>query len=389
MRILHWYPNFLGGGGVANAVLGLANAQAEFGVEVAIACAVMQGPPLYQPMENFLGNILIFRWHPKWKFKFGNLIWRQIPRESIEQMRKFNPDVVHVHGEFNPDNWHVPKIFNAPIILSPHGAFHPVVLKKSKPKLKVLYVRVAKRFLYCHVCAFHALSPAEAGHIQTLLGHVNVYTLPQGASLHVAQSFDSLKHREQSNEEVRFIFVGRLDIYTKGLDILLEAFAEAVQALPERTIHLILVGPDWKGSLVILKEKAYKLGCGNRVTFTGAIPGEQVAKILAQSDVYVQLSRHEGFPLSITEALLTGKPVILSKEIGLVSYAEIASLPHVKVISPKKEEAVSAIVQFAKQLPELKIYASTHQEKLHGFFDWRKIAKEHLKYYECIVKRNS
>jgi glycosyltransferase involved in cell wall biosynthesis len=389
MRILHWYPNFLGGGGVANAVLGLAKSQAELGAEVAIACAVTQGKPLYQPMENFLGNIQIFCWHPKWKFKFGNLMWRQIPRESIEQMRKFNSDVVHVHGEFNPDNWHVPKIFNAPIILSPHGAFHPVVLKKSKPKLKVLYLRVAKRFLYRHVCAFHALSPAEAEHIQALLGHVNVYTLPQGASLHVAQSFDSLKHREQSNDEVRFIFVGRLDIYTKGLDILLEAFAKAVQALPDRNIHLILVGPDWKGSLVILKEMAYKLGCGNRVTFTDAMPGEQVAKILAQSDVYVHLSRHEGFPLSITEALLTGKPAILSKEIGLVSYAEIASLPHVKVISPEKEEAVSAIVQFAKKLPELKIYASAHQEKLREFFDWRKIAKEHLKYYECIVKRNS
>ena len=118
MRILHWYPNFLGGGGVANAVLGLANAQAEFGVEVAIACAVMQDKPLYQPMENLLGNVQIFRWCPKWKFKFGNLIWRQIPKEYMEQMRKFNPDVVHVHGEFNPDNWHVLKIFNVPIILS-------------------------------------------------------------------------------------------------------------------------------------------------------------------------------------------------------------------------------------------------------------------------------
>jgi glycosyltransferase involved in cell wall biosynthesis len=385
MRILHWYPNFLGGGGVANAVLGLAKAQAELGAEVAIACAVTQGKPLYQPMENLLGNVQISRWLPKWKFKFGNLMWRQIPKESIEQMRKFNPDVVHVHGEFNPDNWHVPKIFNAPIILSPHGAFHPVVLKKSKPKVKALYVRVAKRFLYRHVYAFHALSPAEEGHIQALLGHVNVYTVPQGASLH-AQSFDTLNYREQSNGKIRFVFVGRLDIYTKGLDILLEAFAEAAQALPERNIHLTLVGPDWKGSLVRLKEVAYKLGCGNRVTFTGAKPGEQVAKILTESDVYVHLSRHEGFPLSITEALLASNPAILSKEIGLVSYLEIASLPHVKVIFPEKEEAVSAIVQFVEKLLELKTLATAHQEKVRRFFDWREIAKEHLECYEHIVR---
>jgi len=388
MRVLHWYSNFLGGGGVANAVLGLARAQAELGAEVAIACAAIQGKPLYQTMENLLENIQIFRFLPKWKFKFGNLMLRQIPRESIEIMRNFNPDVVHVHGEFNLDNWHVPKIFNAPIILSPHGAFHPVVLRKSKRKAKIVYVAVARRFLYGRVHAFHALSPAEARHIQALLGSVNVYTLPQGASLYVAKSLDIAKRSEQRNDEIRFIFVGRLDAYTKGLDILLEAFAQAVKSLRNKDLHLNLVGPDWKGSLVRLKDMAHKLDCASRVTFTGAMSGERVAKFLMQSDVYVHLSRHEGFPLSIAEALLAGKPAILSREIGLVTYPEIASLPHVKVIAPEKDEATSAMIQFAERLPELKAMAGEYQEQVRQFFDWRKIAKAHLEYYGRLINRN-
>ena len=388
MRVLHWYSNFLGGGGVANAVLGLARAQAELGAEVAIASAEIQGKPLYQPLENSLGDVQLFRWLPKWKFQFSNLTLRQIPPKLIKQMRSFNPDVVHVHGEFNPDNLYVPKIFNVPIILSPHGAFHPVALKKSKRKLKMVYVAIANHFLYHRVHAFHALSPAEAEHIQALLGFVNVYTLPQGANLHVAQSFDALKYREQSSDEVRFIFVGRLDIYTKGLDILLDAFAKAVQTLSDRNLHLTLVGPDWKGSLVRLKEQVHKLNCDGKVTFTGALQGKQVAISLMQSDIYVHLSRYEGFSLSTAEALLFGKPAILSREIGLVIYPEIASLPHVKVIAPEKDEATSAMIQFAERLPELKAMAGEYQEQVRQFFDWRKIAKAHLEYYGRLINRN-
>jgi hypothetical protein len=37
MRVLHWYPNFLAGGGVANFVLAFCNAQAAAGVDVWIA----------------------------------------------------------------------------------------------------------------------------------------------------------------------------------------------------------------------------------------------------------------------------------------------------------------------------------------------------------------
>ena len=62
MRILHWYPNFLGGGGVANAVLGLAIARAERGAEVAIASAEAEGEPLYQAMDERLGKVRLFRW---------------------------------------------------------------------------------------------------------------------------------------------------------------------------------------------------------------------------------------------------------------------------------------------------------------------------------------
>lgn len=384
MRVLHWYPNFLGGGGVANAVLGLARAQVEVGAEVAIASAEAEGAPLYQAMDRAVGGVWLFRWRPGWKIRAGRLVWRKIPKDAEREMLAFNPDIVHIHGEFNPDNFHVPRIFSVPIILSPHGAFHPVVLAKSKAYLKRVYISLAKRFLYRHVSVFHALNPAEAEHIRRALGTVNIYILPQGPSVHVLSAIKANPVDRREGDEIRFIFVGRLDIYTKGLDILVEAFSEVLRRL-DGAARLVLVGPDQGGSLQRLKDMTLKNGCAQRVDFVGAVPGEKVAELIVQSDIYVHLSRHEGLPLSVTEALCSGKPSILSNRIGTVSYREIASLSYVKVIPPEKEAAIQAMVEFAQRIEELKTAGISSRERVQRFFDWERIAKEHLKIYEkCI-----
>lgn len=383
MRILHWYPNFLGGGGVANAVLGLAQAQAELGAEIAIASAEAEGTPLYQAMDQALGRVRLFRWHPRWRVRAGRLIWRKISTEGERRILEFNPDIIHVHGEFNPDNFHVARIFDALIILSPHGAFHPVVLVKSKASLKKLYILLAQRFFYPHVSLFHALNPAEGEHIRQVLGLVNIYILPQGPSTNVLSAIK--ENHADRYDEIRFIFVGRLDTYTKGLDILVEAFAEALRRL-HGAARLILVGPDQRGSLERLKNMALKNRCAEKIHFIGAVPGRKVAEFIAQNDIYIHLSRHEVFGFSVAEALCAGKPSILSDRIGTVSYREIASLPHVKVIPPVKEAAVQAMVEFADRIEALKAAGMSCREDVLRFFDWERIAKGHLRTYEKYLR---
>jgi len=388
MRILHWYPNFLGGGGVANAVLGLAKAQAELGVKVAIASVEPEGNPLYQPMQPTDG-VQLLSWKPKWKVRVGSLILRGIPKEMHKVICDYAPDVVHIHGEFNPDNLWVPRLFhNARFILSPHGAFHPVVLQKSHARLKWMYIRLAKRLLYSHVVAFHALSPAEAEHIQSVLGALKVYIVPQGPSVFVQIDSDNATDsplQERQDGEIRLIFVGRLDIYTKGLDILLEAFADAVRAV-DKSLSLTLVGPDWKGSMDLLKNEVMKLGIDEKVYFTGSVPGHRVRRLLVESDLYLHLSRHEGFPLALTEALLAGKPAIVSNRVGTVSYSEIANLPFVKLVPPERNLAAAAIVEAVHQLLELKKAAQECSETVRKFFDWHEIARRHIEFYAVCAK---
>lgn len=382
IRIVHWYPNCLGGGGVANAVLGLARSQVRLGAEVVVAAAKLSGPPLYGPLD-IDPDIVVVPWQPRWTCRVAGAVLRGLPRDVARRLRAFTPDVVHVHAPFNPDNLWVPFLFRCPMVFSPHGGFHPQVFTQSRRMAKRLYFGMEQRLLHRRVAAFHALSAAEREDIARLMPGKRVYCVPQTSNLPTELSLVRDVQRG-SGDGVSFVFVGRLDVFTKGLDILLEAFACAERRLGGQEVTLTLVGPEWGGSLAWLQKRAQELGIAHRVVFPGTLSRGELTLTLRRSGIYVQLSRHDAFPLSVIEALLAGKPAILSSAVGLASYQEVASLPHVRVVPPRTDEAAEAMVDFARRVGELKKIAEHYRPKVEDFFSWERAARLHLEAYEKI-----
>ena len=58
----------------------------------------------------------------------------------------------------------------------------------------------------------------------------------------------------------------------------------------------------------------------------------------------MQASRHEGFSLSATEALVAGKPVIMTDVNGASAFEEITSLGHVRVVPPDVKDLANAMI---------------------------------------------
>ena len=372
MRIVHWYPNFLGGGGVANAVLGLATAQAELGHDVIVVAAEPRNAPLYEPMDVEGLRLVTFR--ERRRLQVGGLRFRLIDAGERARLRLLAPEAVHAHGEFNPDNVWAVHLFGAPVFLSPQGAFHPVVLRKSRALAKRAYLPLARRLLYGKLAALHALSPDEARDVRSALGGLPLYTLPQGGNVRVRTGAPA--HR--NGGPPRLLSVGRLDVYTKGLDVLLEAFAAARSSAP---IELTVVGPDWNGGRAELERRAAALGLNGSVRFTGALAGAEVAGELERADVYVQLSRHEGLPLAVTEALAAGKPAVLSSAIGTCSIPEVKRFGHVVVTQPTAEAATGALVTAARSIDRLHAAAGASAQDVASLFSWRRIAQLHVERY--------
>ena len=63
MRVLHWFPNYRRGGGVANAVGAMADAQSRAGADVAIACVADGSAPMYG-VQNRDPRLTILDWTP-------------------------------------------------------------------------------------------------------------------------------------------------------------------------------------------------------------------------------------------------------------------------------------------------------------------------------------
>ncbi len=386
MRVLHWYPNLQTGGAVANTVAALANAEADLGIEVAIASAKSGDQALYGPV-SVSERVRLLTWQPSWTLKKMTWAFHGISGRTITEFRELNPTVIHVHAEFNIDNLQVPRIFDCPILLSPHGAFDPIGLQKGLRWAKRFYLTLADRILYKKISLFHALSPSEQKNILALVPDSYIYCVPNGTLFDESRRPNGSEiGNSKKYETLNLVFVGRLDTYTKGLDILIQAFAGASKELGDRAIRLTLVGPDWNGSVLKLSRLAADLGVTDKVTFTGAIPQTSVADVIERADIYIQLSRHDAFPAGVAQALVAGIPTIASSHVGTTSYAEVAALPYLRVVSNDVEDAKNAIVDFAGRIHVLRELADRHHSAAVEFFSWRRIARMHIREYQSLGK---
>ena len=109
------------------------------------------------------------------------------------------------------------------------------------------------------------------------------------------------------------VFLGRLDLWVKGLDVLIEAFS----SLPAERYRLVLAGPDWDGGRAKLEHLAGQFGCGNRVHLVGPVYGATKWSLLRMADVFVSPSRWDAFSTAHAEALALGLPLVTSDQITI------------------------------------------------------------------------
>lgn len=97
----------------------------------------------------------------------------------------------------------------------------------------------------------------------------------------------------------------------KGLDVLVDAFADVHRRHPDAVLRI--VGPAQDGSEHVagdLREQAARLGVGSAVELLGFV--ERPETVVAAARVYVQAARErtEILPLAILEAMAAGVPVV-------------------------------------------------------------------------------
>lgn len=109
--------------------------------------------------------------------------------------------------------------------------------------------------------------------------------------------------------EATWLFVGRL-VPNKAQHDVVAAFA-CYRALYDTGARLRLVGDaPFAGYASTVRRVAEQLGVAGAVEVTGPVDDRQLAAHYAAADVFVSLSRHEGFGVPLVEAMAAGLPVV-------------------------------------------------------------------------------
>jgi L-malate glycosyltransferase len=107
----------------------------------------------------------------------------------------------------------------------------------------------------------------------------------------------------------RWLFVGRVAPHKAQEDIM-KAFALYRESY-DPAAHLTLVGSAMRGNYVLaLEDFSRCLGIADAVDLTGPIDDASLSAVYRAADVFVCLSRHEGFCIPLLEAMYMGLPVV-------------------------------------------------------------------------------
>ncbi len=216
------------------------------------------------------------------------------------------PDMVLFHDLYRPPYIAVAKELRArgiPYILIPHGSMTRKAQNKKWLKKRLGNLAFFSDFIR-HAEAVQCLSRAEKD--ATVLGRQH-FIVSNGVSMPQEKKISFRK------DELHMIFIGRLDIYYKGLDMLIEAVASIADFLREHHVSIALHGPDRDGAGDILRGLIQKYQVADIVLLKSAVLGEEKAQVLLDADVFIQTSRSEGMPMGVLEALSYGLPCLLTR----------------------------------------------------------------------------
>lgn len=188
-------------------------------------------------------------------------------------------------------------------IINPRGSLTKQARNNgSKWKKKIGHIFYFDRFVN-RAASIQFLTKQECR--DSIFGCKRYFILPNGFNTPI------LTKSSFSKVSIKIVFIGRIDIYHKGLDILVGACSSIVDVLRESNVSFEIYGPlnDDVEQLKILLEE---MNLNNMFEFKGEISGKDKERVLLNADIFILTSRFEGHPMGLIEALAYGLPAVVT-----------------------------------------------------------------------------
>jgi len=356
MKVGVVYEDFLGSGGYPRDIRWLSTFMAKNRIHVTVFTHINNKKSVLTELENGVEVV-----------PFRELSSRKL-------------DIIHIFGMFLPKQLLIlVKVINKPLVISPMGHLMPFHLQRKAIK-KAIYLRITS-YLFKKVNWYHVFSPVEADSVYKYMGkYVNtfeaglgVFPLPPDVEVKYLNNY--------KNEPLNILFFGRNDIYQKGIDILMKGFTKALRLGANAT--LTISGKPWGNSKKYLSGFINKENISDKVKILGPIEENAKWQLISNADYLIFLSRWDGPPRPIREAIAVGTPVIVSPETNM---GHLVSKYKAGIEVPLNVEKVA---QTITTLSKDRSIITEHRAgviKLRERLDWFRVAEDYIRGYEQVLK---
>jgi glycosyltransferase involved in cell wall biosynthesis len=270
--------------------------------------------------------------------------------------------VFHLHGGWIPLFSSLSGILaknHIKYVLTPHGAYNEVAMKRSSFQKKS-YFHLFEKSLLQRVHKVHAIGKSEVEGLNHIFPNAHSFLLPYGFDLNM----DSIK--PVKNKDFTIGFVGRLDTHTKGLDLLMEAYFIFQKKYPGSKLWIIGEGEGQAYLENFIAQKQLK-----NVVLWGKKFGAEKDALIGKMHVFAHPSRNEGLPTAVLEAAALCTPTIVTQATNVAEY-----VTQYKAGIGIENESINALeksmeeIYNAYQSGQMDPYIQGAKEMLENVFAW-------------------
>ncbi len=228
---------------------------------------------------------------------------------------------------------------------------------------------------------FVAVSPGIAAQLRETFGQsIDVRVIPNSAGW---AFFSGAANSTQNKESDYVLSLGRIDVYQKGLDRLIEAFDRLADRLPN--VRLLVAGSGTEQKMAALRSLASGAVHTDKIELLGQVSQERAAELVAGALMLAMPSRYEAWPLTAIEAGAAGVPVVGSDIVGVRDAAPPFPEAH-GVLAPEGDlDALTQAMYKTATDPALRAAVRQAGRAWAARFTWDALAQEQLEYYRELV----
>jgi glycosyltransferase involved in cell wall biosynthesis len=304
------------------------------------------------------------------------------PTKEALRARSTQVDLVHFHSVFIAENARMRSLLRIPYIISPRGGYNRSVLHGRNRVAKKIWLALHERRYISSARALHAVSAGEATELEELVPSERVFCIPNGIDQHI------LDRPIQNLVGKTLLFLGRLAVQHKGIDLLLEGYSAFLKESGDKSSDLIIAGPDFRGDKQRIEEQIHALGLQNRVSLPGGVFGDNKWKLLDRAYAFVLTSRWEGMPFALLEALAAGRPALVTPETNM---GVVVNRYNAGIQVTGDAGDIAAGIKSLLNLPRNEHIRMQHQARrlIGDQFTWQRIAGDLATHYRDIVGKDS